>query len=222
MEGQRGQAINKEIKWLARGPLNNVQRYSGYLVKRYQFHTMKREKFLKTQNSGVVVTVHGASYASSRSPIEGVVNYYGKLNHIIELNYSGFIRVVLFKCDWVDINRGCKKDDSVTLMNFSYKAYTGTNLMDDPFILASQADTVFYGIDPKHKYWEVVRHVKVRDLFGMGGDDAQVVGNPYNDTFDVPNMNRIRDEGDDGMDVTPEMVAQMVDQDVDSKEFEDD
>lgn len=31
--------------------------------------------------------------------MEGVSNYYGKLNDIIELNYSGLIRVVLFKCD---------------------------------------------------------------------------------------------------------------------------
>lgn len=57
MEGQRDQAVPEEIKWLAHGPLSNVQRYSGYLVKGYRFHTIKREEFLKTQNSGVVVTV---------------------------------------------------------------------------------------------------------------------------------------------------------------------
>lgn len=65
MEEQRGEAVTEEIKWLARGPLNIVQQYSGYLVKGYRFHNIKREEFLRTQNSGVVVTVHGASYASS-------------------------------------------------------------------------------------------------------------------------------------------------------------
>ena len=227
MEEQQDQAVTKEIKWFARGPLKNVQRYSGYIVKGYRFHTLKREKFLKTQNSGVVVTLHDASYASSRDrrPIEGVVNYYGKLNDIIELNYSGFIRVVLFKCDWVDLNRGCKKDDSVTLVNFSYKTHTGDNLMDDPFILASQADKVFYTVDPKNKDWEVVRHVKVRDVFDMGGD-SQVGGNPYDDIFDVPNLHRSGDDGDDGIDVTPQMEAEVEveveAEGVDSEEYEAD
>ena len=167
---EQGVEVTEDIKWLARGPLRNVRRYSGYLVKGYRFHTLEREETLKTQNSGLVVTVEGANYASSRDrrPVDGVINFYGKLNDIIELNYSGQIRVVLFKCDWVDINRGCKKDNGVTLVNFSYKAHTGANLTDDPFVLASQVDKVFYVRDPKHKDWEVVRHVKLRDAFDMG------------------------------------------------------
>ncbi|GJT18586.1 uncharacterized protein Tco_0877292 [Tanacetum coccineum] len=75
----------------------------GYIVKGYRFHTKEREKGRKTQNSGIVVSVKGESYASSRDrrPVEGVINYYGKLNDIIELNYSGKIRVVLFRVDKV-------------------------------------------------------------------------------------------------------------------------
>lgn len=87
--------------------------------------------------------------------------------------------------------------------------------MDDPFILASQADKVLYATDPKNVDWEVVRHVKVRDLFDMGGDDDQVARNPYDDTFDVPSLHRV---GDDGMDVTPEMEVEGED----SEEIEDD
>ena len=197
MEEQGDQKVTDEIKWLARGPLRVVQKYSGYLVKGYRFHTRKREELLRTQNSGVSVMVEGANYSTSRDrrPVEGVNNYYGKLTDIIELNYSGMIRVVLFKCEWVDINRGCKKDGNVTLVNFSYKTHTGVNLIDDPFVLASQADKVFYSMDPKHIGWEIVRHVKLRDVFDMGG--------AYDDIFDVPNLHRV---GDDGIDVTPEMI----------------
>ncbi|XP_071741432.1 uncharacterized protein [Rutidosis leptorrhynchoides] len=207
MEVQGDQSVTEEIKWLARGPVKTVKRYSGYLVKGYRFHTKKREKYLKTQNSGVVVTVEGASYASSRDrrPVNGTVNYYGKLNDIIQLNYSGLIRVILFKCDWVDINRGCKIVDGVKLVNFSYKTHTGANITDDPFVLASQVDKVFYAIDPKNKDWEVVRHVKLRDVFDMGAGDDQVIGYPNNSTSVVPNLHRIGDDGDDGMDVTEEM-----------------
>lgn len=220
MEEHGDQALTDEIKWLARGPIRSVRRYSGYLVKGYRFHTKKREELLRTQNSGVVVTVLGASYAGSRDrrPVQGVTNYYGKLNDIIEINYSGLIRVVLFKCDWVDINRGCKKDDGVTLVNFSYKAHTGANLIDDPFILASQADKVFYAMDSKNKDWEVVRHVKLRDAFDMGGVDDQVAENPTDVTAHEANLHRIGDDGDDGMDVTPEMELEGID----DEENEDD
>jgi hypothetical protein len=215
---EQGDEVTEDLKWLARGPLRSVKRYSGYLVKGYRFHTQNREKSLRTQNSGVVVTVEGESYASSRDrrPVHGVINYYGKLNDIIELNYSGQIRVVLFKCDWVDINRGCKIDNGVTLVNFSYKAYTGTSLADDPYVLASQVDKVYYVMDPKHKNWEVVRHVKVRDAFDMGGVDDQAGPSSNDCTFNVPNLHTIGDDGEDGIDVTPEMEHEE-----DSEENED-
>ncbi|KAJ9546594.1 hypothetical protein OSB04_019137 [Centaurea solstitialis] len=192
---EQGVEVAENIKWLARGPHRSVRQYSGYLVK-------------------------GANYASSRDrrSVDGVVNYYGKLNDIIELNYSGQIRVVLFKCDWVDINRDCKKDNSVTLVNFSYKAHTGANLTDDPFVLASQVDKVFYVREPKHKDWEVVRHVKLRDAFDMRIVDDDHVARYSNDsTFDVPNLDRIARDGDDGINVTSDM-----ERDVDVEEDDDD
>ncbi|KAK1406297.1 hypothetical protein QVD17_41590 [Tagetes erecta] len=216
---EQGDEVTEDLKWLSRGPLRSVKRYSGYLVKGYRFHTKKREVSLSTQNSGVVVTVEGESYASSRDrrSVHGVINYYGRLNDIIELNYSGQIRVVLFKCYWVDINRGCKIDHGVTLVNFSYKTHTGGNITDDPFVLASQVDKVFYVTDPKNKDWEVVRHVKVRGVFDMGSADDQV--GPYSNdcTFDVPNLHRIGDDGEDGVDVTPDMERE-----VDVEENDDD
>ena len=55
MEEQRDQTLTEEIKWLARGPLKSVQRYSGYIVKGYRFHTKNREKERKSQNSGIVM-----------------------------------------------------------------------------------------------------------------------------------------------------------------------
>nr|KAJ0197086.1 hypothetical protein LSAT_V11C700381610 [Lactuca sativa] len=96
---------------------------------------------------------------------------------------------------WVDINKGCKKDDNVTLVSFSYKTHTGVNLIDDLFVFGSQVDMVFYFMDPKHIAWVIVRHVKLRDLFDVGG--------AYDDIFDLPNLKRL---GDDGIDVSPEMI----------------
>ncbi|XP_035837033.1 uncharacterized protein LOC110894773 [Helianthus annuus] len=73
----------------------------------------------------------------------------------------------------------------------------------------AQVDKVFYVTDPKHKDWEVVRHVKVRDVFDMGNVDDQV--GPYSNdcTFDVPNLHRIGDDGEDGIDITPDMECEV-------------
>ncbi|GLT29175.1 hypothetical protein SLA2020_040570 [Shorea laevis] len=66
-----------------------------------RFHTKTHEKNLKTQNSGVTVISNTKSYSSRKDnqPVEGEINFYGVLQQIIKLNYSGFYKVVLFKCD---------------------------------------------------------------------------------------------------------------------------
>nr|XP_043616177.1 uncharacterized protein LOC122588102 [Erigeron canadensis] len=190
LEEQKDPRVTEEIKWLARGPHSFVKRFSGYLVKGYRFHTKEHEKSLKTQNSGVVVTVVDGGCAGGSTP--GVINYYGVLTDIVELNYSSKIRVVLFRCDWVDTDRGCKRDEfGITLVNFSHLVHTGANLLDDPFVLASQVDKVYYAQDPKLKDWFVARHVKVRDAFNMQSDADQSRLDSLLDTFGVPNLDRV-------------------------------
>ena len=202
LEEQRNPRVTEEIKWLARGPNNHVNRYSGYFVKGYRFHTKEHEKTLKTQNSGVVVRVVDANPQDGNTrPV--VVNYYGSLKDIIELNYSGKVRVVLFKCDWVDASRGCKKDEfGVTLVNFSYAVHTGAQLHDDPFVLASQVDKVFYSHDPKLEGWLAVRHVSVKDAFNMrcDNDDNSLASSSC--TLDIPNLNRFGVDADEVVDGT--------------------
>jgi len=62
---EQGVQLTEDIKWLARGPLRSGRQYSCYVVKGYWFHTLEREETIKTQNSGLVVTVEGANYAKS-------------------------------------------------------------------------------------------------------------------------------------------------------------
>ncbi|OMO72736.1 Transposase, Ptta/En/Spm, plant [Corchorus capsularis] len=120
------------------------------------------------------------SYASSRDvqPIEGEVNYYGVLIDIVELNYPCFRKIVLFRCDWIDLDRGCKKEKfGFTLVNFSHLTHNGSNLVDEPFILASQAQKVFYIKDEWDNGWVVVKHAKLRDTFDMGDREGSTVSN---------------------------------------------
>ncbi|XP_038972980.1 uncharacterized protein LOC120105012 [Phoenix dactylifera] len=120
---------SEELIVIARGPNNIVNKYDGFIINSFKFHTKEHEKFRKTQNSGVMVEADGK-------------NYYGALTDIYEQDYYGNFKVVLFRCDWVNINspRGLRQDiNGFTLVNFSRLIHTGVLLKDDPFVFSSQA-----------------------------------------------------------------------------------
>ena len=169
--------FSEELIALARGPNKVVNRYNGFVINGFKFHTKDREKFRKTQNSGVMVEADGKIY-------------YGALKDIYELDYFGMFKVVLFRCDWIDINssRGLKQDaNGFTLVNFSRLIHTGVLLKDDPFIFSSQARQVFFVQDAKDVDWATVVKTKPRDLYDMGkqvehddDDDTYTHSMPYN------------------------------------------
>jgi len=86
------------------------------------------------------------SRTSSRdkNPKKGEIHYYDALTNIIQLDYSRRYKVILFKCDWVDISKGCKIDNfGMTLVNFNYLQHTRNDICDEPLVFASQAKKVF-------------------------------------------------------------------------------
>ncbi|XP_071714012.1 uncharacterized protein [Rutidosis leptorrhynchoides] len=139
--------ISEDLRHLANGP-------SEYT-----------EKKRKMQNSGVMLEATTNSFSSVRdkNPIVGVVTYYGVLKEIIELQYGADKKVVLFRCDWISNGSSQKEDkNGFTMLNFC-------RLKEDkePFILASQAQQVFYVKDCVHKGWKVVIKTKPRDSYEM-------------------------------------------------------
>ncbi|XP_052197050.1 uncharacterized protein LOC127804264 [Diospyros lotus] len=155
--------ISEELRALAQGPNCVARKYKGFIINGFRFRVKEVEEKRKTQNSGVIVTAKTESYANVRdnNPISGDVTYYGVLNDILELDYLSGKKVTLFNCDWVSQRSGKKEDDDgFTLVNF-------TRLMptDEPFILASQAQQVFYVEDPTEKDWHVVIRTTPRDQF---------------------------------------------------------
>ena len=156
--------VTNHIEWLARGPNKVGRRFKGYIIGGVRFHVREIEEKRKTQNSGVVV-------ATKTSFLDSDVVYYGVLNDIIELNYYERFKVVPFKCDWVDVERGkgVKKDPfGFTLVNLSKLVHTGVKSTDEPFVLASQVQQVFYVQDLLQPEWRVVVRTKPRDIYEMG------------------------------------------------------
>ncbi|KAH0704352.1 hypothetical protein KY285_018630 [Solanum tuberosum] len=173
---QNGVEITSEIELLANGPNNVVRRFKEYNIHGFKFRTIWKEQGLKTQNSGIVMSAVTKRFSSGRGSIEQSSDdmYYGKLVDIIELNYYGKLKVVLFKCLWVDttLNKGIKIDQfGITSVNFTRLIHTGVKETDEPFILASDARMVYYVDDPIDEDWCCVCHMKPRDIYDMGDVD---------------------------------------------------
>lgn len=170
LHDQHDERVTEDLLWLARGPSMTVNRYKKYIINGIRFRTLSSENNKTTQNSGVVVTAKTSSFSTVKdnNPLSGDVTYFGRLNDIIELNYHKGKKIVLFNCDWVDVNtrRGIKTDElGFTLVNFNHLLRT-----KETFVLASQAQQCFYSEDPIDKDWNVVIVTKPRDTYDMNND----------------------------------------------------
>ncbi|KAH1122296.1 hypothetical protein J1N35_005456, partial [Gossypium stocksii] len=148
-----GKGVSDKVKWLSQGPNRLVKRYSGFIINGFRFHTKFQERLRRTQNCGLVVNSSITSYVSARdsNPVEGNVDFYGLLTDIIELDYYGKWKVVLFRGDWANVNTTCgiKNDQfGFTMVNFSRLIHTGEQLIDEPYVFSSQVKQVFYSKDP--------------------------------------------------------------------------
>ena len=65
--------------------------------------------------------------------------FYGVIQEIWELNYN-VLRVVVFKCDWVERNCGVEKDE----LSFSLVDLTKVGYKFGSFIFTHQEKQVFY------------------------------------------------------------------------------
>lgn len=129
------------------------------------------------------------SYASTsdNAPKSAIIVYY----------FEEF-KVVLFKCDWVDVTRGrgLKVDEwGFTLVNFSHLIHSGDRESHEPFVFANQAQQVIFVQDPHDHHWFVPRLMKPRDTFDMGEvHKMQFSASLQNDTMMVENTCQSEDD----------------------------
>jgi hypothetical protein len=128
-------AMGDKLVMHSRGPMVTAVQYNRYVVNGKFFCTIAHNVGKMSQTSGVCVpTVDGKTY-------------YGKLTQIIEVEYYNQTKYVLFKCDWVDNtrDRGWKLDKhGLTLVNFKNLVHRGDQVTDEPYVLTSQVEQVFY------------------------------------------------------------------------------
>ncbi|XP_056698499.1 uncharacterized protein [Spinacia oleracea] len=177
----KGHKISNTIKWLSYGPQDTLHSYEGYDINGYTFHTLRQDKKSRsTQNSGVTMVASSRDYASAKdkNPVDATHPYYGVIQEIWVLDYSGKIKVPLFQCKWAENSRRGVKlvDNNMTIINM-------TRLRDtsEPFILASQAKQVFYIRDNVDHDWSVVVKGK-RYILGVGDVDDEEEYDQFDDS----------------------------------------
>ncbi|KAF3617593.1 putative formin-like protein 3-like [Capsicum annuum] len=88
------------------------------------------------------------------------------MEDIYELRYIGNRKVHLFKCHWWDVARLGRryKIDKYGFTSVNTKCVLNTN---EPFVLASQSEQVFYLNDLVDKDWLIILKTNPRDLFNV-------------------------------------------------------
>lgn len=193
----------------------------------FRFNVKSVEVKSKTQNSGVYVSMATDCYAraSDRNPRTDMVDYYGVLKDIIELDYHNGRNVVLFDCDWIKAGTrrtGLKTDQyGFVLVDFNHLLPP-----HDTFTLGSVAQQVFYVKDPVEQNWNVAVKTRPRDYFDMGivtqndisvpqnlDDDVVDVSDEVDARTDVEGMIRAEDEMAEDEVAEDEMDADEMDED---------
>ena len=104
--------------------------------------------------------------AKDKNPMLGEMCFYGVVKEIWDLDYN-MLKICVFKCDWVDNKSGVKVDE----LGFTLVDLQKIGHKSDPFILASQAQQVFYVEDQVDPRWFVVLSRPRSTYFDIEGDD---------------------------------------------------
>ncbi|GLU21490.1 hypothetical protein SLE2022_376240 [Rubroshorea leprosula] len=107
-------------------------------------------------------------------------DYYGSLKETIEFQYfDSYVHqsVILFKCKWYDINKGIVVHLTSGIVDVNPRFKLQTN---EPFILANQAQQVFYARypsqNPCRKWWFAACKIRAKAIIDTsslsdGGND---------------------------------------------------
>ena len=161
--------ICDEIRWIAEGPNKNVPTFSGYKIKGVTYSTKERDDNRQVQCSGVCVVADILMAVGKDKTVEHTSHtYYGVITSIWELDYNNF-RVPIFRCNWVDTNKGFKVDDlGYTLVNLNKLAF-----VNDPFVLGKHVKQVCYIDDPLEKHWSVVLTLPEKSYYDQCVDENE-------------------------------------------------
>lgn len=164
-----GKEVPEELRWIADGPNQDVPTFSGYKMDGVTFSTKDRDDKRQVQCSGVCVQADTMIVEGKDKNIEHASQlFYGVITNIWELDYENF-RIPIFRCKWVDLNKGIKVDDlGYILVNLNRLGF-----LNDPFVLAKHVKQVCYIDDPLEKFWSVVLKLPEKNYSEVNDDEDE-------------------------------------------------
>ena len=184
------ESVSETVRWISYGPRASVVKYDAYIINGYTFRTKSHEGKVY-QNSGVSVEALDM-HISKEVATTRQAFYYGVLQEIWELDYR-YRQIPLFKCDWVNRKGGVKRD---TILGYTLVDLNNLGHKADPFILASQAQQVFYVQDQVDKKLSIVFKTppkNYKDKYDEVDEEFSTVIHQHNDNI-LPRVDR-RDLG---------------------------
>ena len=148
---------NDDLYSLSQGADDRYTIWHSCIVNGVRFRCKDRDDKFKTQCSGVCA---GGDHESAN------FTYYGVLLEILELEFIYQRKVFMFRCKWYNTDPKCKRmmvEHNLTSLDVTSNWYA-----EDPFILATQAQQVFYLSDrSRGKNWMVVQKVNHRNIYDI-------------------------------------------------------
>ncbi|XP_074379646.1 uncharacterized protein LOC141720881 isoform X4 [Apium graveolens] len=173
MQMQKSVKVNDDLYSLSQGPLERYSSYQSCIVNGVRFYCKEYDNTLRTQCSGV---------CTEGDHDNDDVVYYGVLIEIMQLSFLFDRKVFLFRCKWYNSNpkgRSIYMNNNLTSINTSTDWYS-----NEPFILATQAQQVFYLLDMKRgSNWIFVQKVNHHFVFDIPEKYELVSEQPDNDVF---------------------------------------
>ncbi|GKD34332.1 uncharacterized protein Tco_1249841, partial [Tanacetum coccineum] len=149
---------------LAHRPEVFANSYTSCQVNGVRFTVHTRDQHRSTQNSGISTDGHDGT------------TYYGQLEEILELIYTGGRNVVMFRCKWFDTGISGRKSRCVTKNNITSISVRNEWCKDDQYILATHANKVFYLEDPSNnENWRVVQQAYHRKIWHREAIEPDVI-----------------------------------------------
>jgi hypothetical protein len=187
--------VSSALFALAQGPDPRPRTLNRCHINNELFRTVNIEKTLVTQNCGVLV----------KGEAKGM-NWFGVIKRMISLEFLGQKEVILFQCDWFDVpidtstNRGkAYSKDKFGVVDIYTTLHKFRN---EPYILATQEELVFYVNLVNKPGWSSVISMKPGNLFAMPKldlEDSLAVGiegiNLLGEHQDLTNWSRSDKEG---------------------------
>lgn len=150
--------VTDELYALSFGPDDRVGTYTMCTMNGIKWHVKQIENSKSVQNSGIMVPgLHGHHKS----------DFYGQLVSIVRVPYMNGYSVFLYKGEWFDTN--CKKRKRV-VRDYHFMSVNTNNLWykDDPYVLATQAQQIFYLDDPNLGYgWKVIQKIRHRHVWDI-------------------------------------------------------